>query len=144
MPRPSKLTPEIQDRICKAIRAGNYYEPACQLVGIAYFTFRRWMDRGEKQTKGAYREFCEAVHRAEAAAEAKMVRQWRGKCPEDWRAARDFLARRFPDRWAQKESLTILRQLAKQVDGMTDEELAALDGRGTEATDPAEDSGGEG
>jgi uncharacterized Fe-S cluster-containing radical SAM superfamily protein len=61
MGRPSKLTPEVQEKICNAIRAGNYYEAACAYAGIDYSTFRRWMIKGEKAKKGKYHEFCEAV-----------------------------------------------------------------------------------
>lgn len=44
-------------------------------------------------------EFLEAVTRAEAEAELRMIAQWQAQIPRDWRAARDFLARRFPKRW---------------------------------------------
>jgi len=33
MGRPSKLTPEVQERLRQAIRAGNYYEAVCAYAG---------------------------------------------------------------------------------------------------------------
>jgi transposase len=103
MGRPTKLTPEVQERLCEAIAAGNYYEPACAYAGVAYSTFMHWKTQGETAKSGPYRQFLEAVKEAEAKAEMRMVEQWRSQMPEDWRAARDFLARRFPGRWGPKE-----------------------------------------
>ena len=102
MARPSKLTPEVTKRLTEAIRAGNYYEAACGFAGIGYSTFRRWMLRGERAKSGKYRQFWEAVTRAELEAEVRMVAQWQKHMPEDYRAIRDFLERRFPDRWGRK------------------------------------------
>ncbi len=102
MARPSKLTPEVQKRLTEAIKAGNYYEAACGFAGIGYSTFRRWMLRGEKAKSGKYRQFWEAVTRAELEAEVRMVAQWQKHMPEDYRAIRDFLERRYPDRWGRR------------------------------------------
>jgi len=43
----------------------------------------------------------QVVTRAETEAEATLVRTWSEAAKIDWRAARDMLARRFPERWAQ-------------------------------------------
>ena len=40
MGRPTKLTPERQNRLVEAIQAGNYYKVACAAAGIDYSTFR--------------------------------------------------------------------------------------------------------
>jgi transposase len=101
--RPSKLTPEVKKRLLDAIRAGNYFEPACVYAGITYRTFRNWMERGEEAKSGEYFQFFHEVTRAEAEAEARMVAQWQAQVPNDWRAAKDFLARRYPDRWANRD-----------------------------------------
>ena len=102
MGRPSKLTPEVTKRLTEAIRAGNYYEAACGYAGIGYSTFRAWMVKGEKAKSGKYREFVEAITRAEYEAEVRMVALWQKHMPEDYRAIRDFLERRYPDRWGRK------------------------------------------
>lgn len=126
MARPSKFTPEVQQRLCDAIRAGNYYEAACGYAGVDYSNFRRWIEKGEKAKSGPYREFCEAIQKAAADAEATIVAQWRQHIPENWQAARDFLARRFPERWGQRDTLTVLKKLASDLDKMTDDELYAI------------------
>lgn len=103
--RKTKLTEEVQKRFLDAIRAGNYYEPACHYAGIDYSTFRRWMQKGEEQRSGVFREFCEAVKRAEAESEMRMVTLWQKQAVDNWQAARDFLERRFPDRWGRKDKV---------------------------------------
>ncbi len=103
--RPSKLTSEVKARLVQAIEAGNYYEAACGYAGITYTTFRNWMIKGENAKSGKYREFFEAITRAETVAEVRMVAQWQQHMPEDYRAIRDFLERRFPDRWGRKDKL---------------------------------------
>jgi len=102
MARPSKLTPQVQQRLVEAIRAGNYYEAACGFAGIHYSTFRNWMIRGEKAKSGKYKQFFEAIIRAEQEAEVRMVAQWQKHMPGDYRAIRDFLERRHPERWGRK------------------------------------------
>lgn len=101
MARPSKLTPEVQKRLVKAIKAGNYYEAACGFAGIHYSTFREWMIKGEKAKSGKFREFYEAIKKAENEAEVRMVAQWQQHMPENWQAIATFLERRYPDRWGR-------------------------------------------
>ena len=65
------------------------------------------MNKGEKARSGQYFEFFEEVTRVEAEAEARMVAQWQAQIPDDWRAARDFLARRYPQRWGPQERIDL-------------------------------------
>jgi transposase len=103
--RPTKLTPEIQERIVAAIRAGNYAEPAARSAGISPATYYRWLRRGEEASCGIYRDFYEAVRRAESEAEVYAVAVIRRAMPNDWRAAAHYLERRYPDRWRRRETL---------------------------------------
>ena len=107
MSRPTKLTAEVQTRICNAIKAGNYYEAAAVYGGVDYQTFRNWMKRGKVSKRGIYFEFFEAVTKANADAEVRIVAQWVEQIPMNWAAARDFLQRRYPKRWAPKEKLEL-------------------------------------
>lgn len=97
--RPTKFTPETKKKLLDAIRMGNYREPSCAFAGISVSTFYAWLDKGKRQKKGEFVEFLEAVTRAEAEAELRMIAQWQAHIPRDWRAARDLLARRYPERW---------------------------------------------
>jgi transposase len=105
MGRPTKLTPEVKDRLLSALRAGNYLEPACVYAGISYQTFLNWKERGEREGRGPYFEFLEAINKAMADAEIRAVAQWQQAMPENWQAVRDFLDRRHPDRWRKREEL---------------------------------------
>ncbi len=119
MGRPSKLTPEVQEKICQAIREGNYYEAACAYAGIGYSTFRMWMVKGEKAKSGKYREFVEAVKRAEYEAEARLVAQWQKHMPENWQAIATFLERRYPQRWGKR--LDVKQDINQKVQGQVTE-----------------------
>jgi len=105
--RPSKLNKQIKKRLIDAISRGSYLEPACRAAGIHYATFRAWMKKGEQAKSGQFREFYEEVIQAEAEAEQEMIKQWQAQIPTDWRAAKDFLARRYPERWANKDHLAL-------------------------------------
>jgi transposase-like protein len=104
MARPSKLTPETKDRIVAAIRAGNYAEPAARSAGISEATYHRWMKRGERESKGIYRDFYEEVRRAEADAEVEAVARLRKAMPDDWRACLSYLERRYTERWGRRRA----------------------------------------
>lgn len=101
--RPSKLTPEVKKKLIDAIAAGNYYIAACNYAGIAYASFRKWMIRGENASSGEYYDFVCEVQEAEALAEVSVVATWRRQIPESYQAARDFLARRYPERWGRRD-----------------------------------------
>lgn len=144
--RPTKLTPKVQRVIVEMIRAGNYYEVACQLAGVSYGTFRRWMLEGEQPDgRPAYRKFREAVIEAECECEARLVLQWQQAVPHDWRAARGFLERRHPDRWGRKDRHELSGPGGgpidvRALDAAIERELAGLAGGG-EASLPGEDPG---
>src|SRR5262249_43526879 len=120
--RPSKLTPELQEAICKSIREGNCLSTACRCARISYRTFRNWMVKGRKAKKGQFRQFFQAIDQAEAESEAAAVKAWQSQIPRNWQAAMHWLARRFPERWSpQAKEIADLRrtltELGKVVDG---------------------------
>ena len=114
--RPTKLTPEVQQRIVDALRDGNYREAAVACAGIDYKTFCNWMRRGQQEKAGRYFQFFRAVQQAEHEAEREMVARWKAHMPESWQAIRDFLERRFPDRWGRRDRLdvTILKKFVTE------------------------------
>jgi len=67
------------------------------------------MRLGKRAKKGKYFKFFKAIMKAKGDSEVTVVAQWRKQIPENWQAARDFLARRFPERWAPKEHVQILK-----------------------------------
>ena len=70
MGRKSKLTTEVQEKICAGIKYGLTYEQSAQLAGIGETTFYRWKQAGEKAKSGKYREFWESLKEANVAARA--------------------------------------------------------------------------
>jgi hypothetical protein len=77
-----------------------------------------------------YREFREQLTRAEATAETVLVAAWQGAAlgPDgDWRAARDLLARRAPERWAGVTRVQMTNEeTERRLDDAVTEALAAL------------------
>jgi transposase len=117
--RPLKLNQEIQDKICDAIRAGNYIETASAYAGVSKDSLYRWLKRGarekqrlEKDSKAKvdkkealFVRFSDAIEKALADAEVRDVALI-GKAAEDqWQAAAWRLERKFPNRWGRRVAL---------------------------------------
>lgn len=101
--RPTKLTPEVQEKIVQAIRAGAYIETAAAYAGVNKQTLYNWMKRGNQQRSGKYRRFLDAVEKALADAEMRDLLIITKAAEVDWKAAAWRLERKFPDRWGRKE-----------------------------------------
>jgi hypothetical protein len=130
--RPSKLNDEVQRTIVEALRSGNFREPTAHFAGIAVSTLYSWLERGEAEraeeedarvaaeAKGEtyvlpderpFAEFSEACTHAEAEAEVHAVAQLRlhmsKNADGDWRAAVEYLRRRYTKRWSATERLEV-------------------------------------
>ncbi len=110
MARPTKLTPEVSEKIVRAIRAGNYPAVAAAHAGIHASTYYRWMERGELEGDAVeddpYRHFRSEVERAIADSEAAEVGLvLKAARDGDWRAAAWLLERRFSERWGRHDRL---------------------------------------
>lgn len=109
-------------RLLKALEDGHYVETACRLAGIGESTYYYWLDRGEKEYNRLQRdyengldlefdenekpflEFLEASRVASAKAEDSAVQVIKKAFKsDDWRAAAQFLERRFYKRWGKVE-----------------------------------------
>ena len=103
--RPSKLTEELTERLCKAIRAGCFVETAVAMNGLHKDTFYDWLKRGAKEKRGPHRRFSDAIQKAmaefEAAAVARIAKA--GTDPKLWYATAWLLERKFPARYARPE-----------------------------------------
>jgi len=100
--RPSKRTPDTIKKLEENIGKGLPYELACRLSGISGTAYRNWIMAASQP--GADPElvgFLLRMTRAETKAEATLVEKWLNKTDDDWRAARDYLSRRWPERWAE-------------------------------------------
>ena len=120
--RPSKLTPKTREKFLLAIRTGATIEVAANTAGIRPSTVYEWMRRGQgtdsRPTAPEFAEFADEVQKAIADSEMILLTRWNQATRTDWKAARDLLARRFPERYAltQKVSLEVDRKLEAQFD----------------------------
>jgi transposase len=102
MARPSKLTDEVEARICDALRLGYPHEAAAAAAGITARTYYSWKSKGEKGDGDRYVQFLHAAKKAEAEGEGALVLDVRKWAAKDWRAAMTLLERRWPERWARR------------------------------------------
>jgi len=103
--RPEKLNPTIQGIIISRLRAGNYLEIAAASAGIAKSTLHAWLRQGARSESGPYREFSDAVKRAQAEAEVDAVDLISKAANRNWQAAAWRLERKFPARWGRKDKV---------------------------------------
>jgi hypothetical protein len=156
--RRGALTPDIEAKIVEAVEQGSYLKIAAQAAGIGQNTLSLWLGRGRAAaaTRDAgepvpevderYLRFLEAVTQAQATAETTAVAAWRKAFPDDWRAARDFLARSNPERWAGVTRVQMTTEEAeRRIDDAVNEALLSvgIDATGREGDpDDALDEGG--
>ena len=109
--RPTKLTPEIQAEIVGYIADGNYREVAAQAAGLPRTTLYRWLSEGKKQAKGIYKEFMDAILKAEQDAEINAVKRIMEAGARDPDHLKWWLERKCPDRWGRERDRQRIRDL---------------------------------
>lgn len=136
--RKTRLTPERQQKIVNAIRAGAYVETAAAAAGVNKVTLYRWLKRGNKYPGTIYEAFAEAVHEATAQAEMRDVLTISKAAGDgDWRAAAWRLERKYPKRWGTvsrteltgKDGGPLRVDTNVDVSTLSDEQLRILAGR---------------
>ncbi|NRQ30678.1 hypothetical protein HII36_02335 [Nonomuraea sp. NN258] len=172
MARPSKLTPELQDKICRHLEAGHFLSTAADLCGVGRSTVHRWLAQGEEEDAPAeLRGFREAIGRARgrsadvlvAAAFADavggvLVREAErpdGTRERAWsqpngRVALDLLSRMFPEDWRPVKAVEVSGPQGGPVNVGTDpaiiqniiDRVAKAKARRLEAEGRAADAGG--
>lgn len=115
---PSVFGPPVTKRILAALAEGNYRSAAAKHGGISYETLRQWIRRGEAGEE-PFAKFVADVLEAEANAEVEAVGEMRRAEPKEW------LARRYPNRWAKKENLRASITLEQKAAALTDEQVHA-------------------
>jgi transposase len=111
MGRPTKLDAQIVSRIVDLVRAGNFLETAAATCGIHRATLYRWLERGEAQRMGPYRDFYVALTTAQAESEARDLLIITRAASEDWRASAWRLERRYPRRYGPQVAITLRQEL---------------------------------
>lgn len=150
--QPSKLTPERRQKFTDSLKVGNTVECAAAYAGIGYTTVHRWMNKGEAQTRGEYRDFWNTVNEARAEAETGAVANIRKAMPKQWGAAAWYLEHSNPLKWGPRIKVTIESELNAILDRLSkalpaelyEQVLVAIsagDGAGTVAGSAAEPEG---
>lgn len=115
MARPCKLTPKVQEQVCRAIADGNTRECAAELAGVGARSLFRWLAQGKAQGKGRFRQLWQAVQKAEAEAESHCVKVVRKAMPKSWQAAAWWLERRRKRRYGKAHSVEVKGDRSKPV-----------------------------
>jgi predicted DNA-binding transcriptional regulator AlpA len=104
---PSKLAPELEARLCQALRVGAFPADAAAYAGISRSTLYRWLKAGrEPGAEPRLAAFAVAVRQAEAhAVIAALEVIFRCGAEGDWRAACWWLERMYPDDWGPVDQL---------------------------------------
>lgn len=103
--RPSKLSAETIQAICKAVGNGVPYQTAAVAAGISGFTASRWIEKGKRDLdegkRSNYVVFLELLKDAAAKGHALLANEVASN--PDWRAKAFVLERRYPEIWGKKE-----------------------------------------
>ena len=147
----TKLTPELQKKLIKCIRAGSYIVVACRAVGISEFAFYDWIKKGKKGIE-PYTKFTKSVRQAQAIGELKIYSEIRSQVKKDWRAGMEILARKYPQRWAKKDRLEVKTkktieskqfiEISKKVDNLLPEQRKQLIAIAIKVEEEFESNGG--
>lgn len=126
--RPHKLTPEIQERLIEALRAGNYIETACQYAGLHKTTYYQYQALADEPDPPAWAvDFANAVKEARAQAEVRNLTliQKAAKDAKHWTAAAWFLERSYPNRWGR------VTRVQQEISGPNQGPIEIADARAT-------------
>ncbi len=97
MPRPTKLTAQVQTQILLALKAGAYLNVAAASAGVSEATVHRWMRDG----RAPYRAFRSAVEVAIAQGEIHLLGLLVQSAATNPGTAFKVLERRHPERWGR-------------------------------------------
>lgn len=115
--RPTKLTPEIHQKIRTALLAGNYVEVAAATAGINRDTLYRWLKAGARTRKRSSpeAEFSDMVQKAMADSEAAALAAITsagmpktgagGRTVGSWQALAWRLERMKPEKYGQRQRI---------------------------------------
>lgn len=101
MGRPSKISDDMQERICALLRGGAYRVDACAIVGVHFSTMARWMEKGKAGKAEKYVKFRAAVMKAEAIAKMGPTAVMSSAAKESPKWASTWLKMRWPQQYSE-------------------------------------------
>ena len=120
MARPTKLTPDIQQKIGDGVSLGLTYALAASAAGVTYQTFNQWMKLGRDSTSGKYFEFHKHIEQRNAEGALRILQKLNdaaraGNC----QVCMWILDRRFPEdfgRWVYKKTNIVAENLNQNIE----------------------------
>jgi hypothetical protein len=104
MPRPTKLTYEIQRRIGENIALGLPYALAAESAGLTYKTFNTWMNKGKNSTSGKYYQFYKHIQKRNADAAKTCLERFNDAAEDgNCQVCMWILERRFSEDFGRRE-----------------------------------------
>lgn len=101
--RPTRLTPELQDRICEHLLKCIPVRTALQLADVPERDYYFWLEKAEEGSK-LHQDFLQSVKRASAAAESDTLKSLQ-TTSKGWERYAWVLERRFKDEWAKTQNI---------------------------------------
>jgi hypothetical protein len=103
MARPTKLTPEIQQKIGDGISRGLTYALAASAAGITYQTYNEWMKKGQTEKTGKYFLFAQYIQKCNAEGARKLLERLNEAAKAgDTRICMFILERRFSEDFGRR------------------------------------------
>jgi hypothetical protein len=99
MGQPSKFSSAVLVKLLEAYELGATDDIACSYAAIGEETFYGWMRKARAGEPG-YSDFSDHIQRLIGNAGLEALKAWRAHYLEDFKAPRDFLARRFYRSWS--------------------------------------------
>jgi transposase len=119
MARPTKWTPEREQAVLEALRAGMSRRGAAEYAGISVDTLERRVRR--------FAGFAATLRQAEASVELRAVRTITTAWGEgDWRAGLAWLERRRHDDWGKRQRIEILATILEMAASAGIDQAAAV------------------
>jgi hypothetical protein len=132
MGRPTKISRPVAERIVAATKCGATREAAAAAGPVARSTLYAWLRRGRLNPDSPEGAFVARIDAADDEAERQCIDLWRGHFEKDWRAIAEFMARRWPQRWARQRSSDAIGPDGHGVALTVDERARALCERAAE------------
>lgn len=117
----TKLTPELQKKMCDMIAAVATVQEAAYACGIVPQTVYQWIDKGERDPSSVYAEFVEAIASAKSQRTMGLKAQIRAHGKKDWRALQAIGAITDPGTFVPKIRVHITNELNTAVERLMQE-----------------------
>ena len=114
--RPTRLTPDVEERILHAIKLGASRADAAQFAGVGERTLREWLRLGAEEVEGPHATLRARVLEAEGNVKVTLVGSVLKAAMKDWRAALALLQCRHPAEYGDKGVLFLVKHALAEME----------------------------